>query len=643
MSVAPRGLNIGIDDKFARSDAAVWTAGREIQFPGLVAYRGSGIKCYDRNMFESPGEENLGPQIGPLFPGCEVVGSDLGASLFSQSVDTTKPKTDFDFADGVFWNCASFGVYEDDYNNFGQSIKNLTILFDPETVARHLDDPLYPQSVGISSKYAHDIDGVYVQGATMGLRMVTGREALVRRVRNSRFSVPAGRHAIYMETETHYSSFEPAVDFDNVHISEGSLFTWTLGGSHGDRGRMRHQFGPRLFEPRQVTKRRKNGDPSNSWWIFTKEQQGQRRINEEPFMGPVPWDGATGENASTITYSELMNVERGPHPKGFPISWYTEKYGLAFNGLTLPSDGIWKGRKVETLPWLKESVAVRMTPEEAMADPLPEWEKTHGQIGIPVPRATINTSDERLGRLDVTVVGWSSVVGESNRDLKRFLLYVADDPHGERTLIYDSETPHPVNGAIFLPKQYGDGVERYYFFAIVQPDGRIRFEYPWVVTRPDGSVFLQGWHAFKWNYDPATEPERKITLVGDLMRDLQQSDGVEEKFRPVPGMGRPFRTKQPGTHALMYCTNPAKPDARYYVTEYPNPQWKVEGIAGYVYRTPGPNRQAVYQQDGGGPWTFSLPALWGTWGREWHEPASDPWFFLPSRAEVEAAEQTNSA
>jgi hypothetical protein len=644
MVVAMKGLGgresgVAEGDVFAHSSAGAWTAGRSMTLRNLVIYRcGAGVKSYDNVLFE---------QVPSLFPSLEVIGCNYGITPFSRAnhhpsgSPKTEPRTILDFEGAVLWHCAHTGLDEKDYNSYCDVIRNLTVLMDPKVSARAaLPYPphIFPQANGVWSRYVPIIDNVNVQGSHSGLATSTGRDTLTRSVRNSRFSVPPGNLAINLITETHYSADENAFDFYNVHISEGSKIRYTLEGMTGNPERRMEMFGPRLFMNRQVTIRSLNGDPANSWWIFATEQQGQRPINSRLFMRH-DWNGTIGPYNAQATYTDMMNLETGDLPEGLPISYYTEKYNIAFNGLTLPPDGFWRGRPVEQPSWLVEedAVAVRMTPEEAVTDPLPAWKASRGpqKSYHPFPFIHLHDKDARRGAFTLTVLS------NDHRQLHQAQIYVSDTPKGKRRLVLDTVTPHPIGTPLFLPEfdtegnRIGDGKERYYFIRSVDYG---MFQMPWLVDphkQPNQLTWYEGWHTFSWTYDPSVD--RTIPLVGDVLRDIRtESTDVWSPSVDKSTLGRPFTSPRPGTVPLMVFRRTKEPEAplAYQIT-VPSPDWGYEflGIGGWVYNTPAPGRQIVYDHHRTHHY-LPGPATWAVWGNDYNHPSANPWFFLPAKGEV---------
>jgi hypothetical protein len=471
----------------------------------------------------------------------------------------------------------------------------------------------------VRSFYLGHTSGFYVQGAATGWWGTTGRGGLTRRIRDYVFNVPARARAIDLETEMHYSPHENAVDIFNVRISDGAKIRYTLRGWWGDPVSL-FDMGPRILTQRQVTVRNLNGDPANSWWIFADEQRGGRLINEYPYMVGTDWVADNGWYNLTAQFTDVLNVETGPDPKGYPGWHYAQKYNLELNGLCLPPDGVWRGRKVERLPWMEDCVGVRMTPEEAATDPLPAWEKTHGQTTEGYGSFVLHEKDARLGALRVTATD------AHGRVPLRCQVWVADTPKGDRALVYDSIVPHPKEGRVVLPKELGDGRKRFYFLANVTSDGGTRFEKPRLIeaARLGLPTHVEGWHAFEWTCDPATQDERGIKLVGDLVADLYR---VTDEDRAA--MGRPFTTPQEGTVPLLFCLNSTTPEGRYYFTN-PAAHYAVQGVAGWVYDHPVPGGTLIFQHEGRPGETYeSYPSPQPVWGRVPPDPAASPHFWLP--------------
>jgi hypothetical protein len=259
-----------------------------------------------------------------------------------------------------------------------------------------------------------------------------------------------------------------------------------------------------------------------------------------------------------------------------------------------------------------------MTPEEAAVDPLPAWEATHGVDVYGFPTITVHEMDVRLGALKITVMDGM------NRVPQRCQVWVSDTPKGDRRLVFDSKSTHAIQGRVFLPKELGDGRERYYTVAQYTAHGQTRFQRPWLVeaARLGKPTHVEGWHAFKWTYDPATESERRLVLAGDLMRDLRAT--AEQRSNMAP----PFTTPREGTVPLLFCLNPTTPEGRYYFTN-PPPHFQVQGVAGWVYSHEVPGGHLIYQHDKVPGVYEPFPSTVPVWGRVPPDPAASAHFWLP--------------
>jgi hypothetical protein len=203
--------------------------------------------------------------------------------------------------------------------------------------------------------------------------------------------------------------------------------------------------------------------------------------------------------------------------------------------------------------------------------------------------------------------------------LMGYLLYAADTPDGERTLVETNDTPHVPNSWAWLPKSTGDGKRRFYFPG-VRAHGTTWF------PRRDGE---KGALSIAWTHQPGG---LRVTLP-----DVT-----------VPSMkGRVLPYPLPGSRPLLVSGYGDDPNDVRLAMEWAHIQWaqdrnghRYRGFCGWVFDAPASEateggrtgRVGLYE------WEFNTrpqfdyrpnPQIWN------HTPR----FYLPSAEEIAEAER----